>query len=353
MANPSPAGTGGSIIARSSFGFEIRYCAPSIYTSMSSTSPAPGSSCRYCRARRGEALESPLCGQRLQRIEIAQAWRGQKESVCGGIDADDHFKASRNQMHVGLRFERDIGAARINLHLDWVRSMNWLGCGVRSLNTTGIRAGRAASPRTANQSRKPRAILSPAPSRRSATSELNLAAISSNACPKSRSPSLSPHDGIHARARSRNSFSKSPKRRGSNLGIAISWPPSLTKIKWEYQIANLVSPAHLVFDLDQQYSLGICIFIDRDAQHIDSASHCRSASSTTERILCNVVVSTEAKTSSWMPHPKLGRMTRSPGAVSRMMRIDCRISSSYSAVATRPVADRAEPASPNLCQGNL
>src|SRR5947209_14237420 len=38
-----------------------------------------------------------------------------------------------------------------------------------------------------------------------------------------------------------------------------------------------------------------------------------------------------------MPQPKLGRITRSPGAVSRMMRIDCRMSSSYSAVAMSPV----------------
>ena len=49
-----------------------------------------------------------------------------------------------------------------------------------------------------------------------------------------------------------------------------------------------------------------------------------------------------------MPQPKFGRITRSPGAVSRMMRIDCRMSSSYATLATRPVrgssCDRHGPA---------
>src|SRR6516164_1885592 len=38
-----------------------------------------------------------------------------------------------------------------------------------------------------------------------------------------------------------------------------------------------------------------------------------------------------------MPQPKSGRITRSPGAVSTMMRIAWRMSSSYSAKATNPV----------------
>ena len=59
------------------------------------------------------------------------------------------------------------------------------------------------------------------------------------------------------------------------------------------------------------------------------ASQRRSASSTIERISCSVVLSSAVNTSSWMPQPKFGRITRSPGAVSRMIRIDWRMSSSY------------------------
>ena len=44
-----------------------------------------------------------------------------------------------------------------------------------------------------------------------------------------------------------------------------------------------------------------------------------------------------SKTNASSPAPKSGRMTRSPGRVSRMIRIDWRISSSYSTARTSPV----------------
>lgn len=87
-----------------------------------------------------------------------------------------------------------------------------------NLKTTGILDGRAASPRTPSQSRNPRRILSPTLSRRSATSELNRAAVSSSARPKSRSPPSRSHEGTHARARWRSSAEKSDARRRSSLG---------------------------------------------------------------------------------------------------------------------------------------
>ena len=78
------------------------------------------------------------------------------------------------------------------------------------------------------------------------------------------------------------------------------------------------------------------------------ASQLRSASSTVDRIRVSVVLSTTSNTSSWMPQPKFGRITRSPGAVSRMIRIDWRMSCLVRRRSRRGrCADRARTGSPS------